>query len=115
MQVRWYPTHGYQRDQPSCFTGSGSSDRQRKNSDADVKKLLPTLDIGSHINAAPQPLPEAGATLERTLEAVGCRRLFGVGSGTAYRPRWTRSLSYPLWLLRLLSYSGFPMDPLAPC
>jgi hypothetical protein len=26
-------------------------------------------------NAAPQPLPEAGA--ERTLEAVGCRRLFG--------------------------------------
>jgi len=31
--------------------------------------LLPTLDIGSHINAAPQLLPEAGA--ERTLEAVG--------------------------------------------
>ncbi len=28
-------------------------------------------------NAAPQPLPEAGATQERTLEAVGCRRLFG--------------------------------------
>jgi hypothetical protein len=38
---------------------------KRKNSDADVKKLLPTLDIGSHINAAPQPLPEAEA--ERTL------------------------------------------------
>jgi len=29
-------------------------------------------------NAAPQPLPEAEA--ERTLEAVGCRRLFGWGS-----------------------------------
>ena len=29
----------------------------------------------NHINAAPQPLPEAGA--QRTLEAVGCRRLFG--------------------------------------
>src|SRR5678815_5199756 len=28
-------------------------------------------------NAAPQPLPEAGARHERTLEAVGCRRLFG--------------------------------------
>jgi hypothetical protein len=28
-------------------------------------------------NAAPQPLPEAGTTQERTLEAVGCRRLFG--------------------------------------
>jgi len=31
----------------------------------------------SRSNAAPQPLPEAGATQERTLEAVGCRRLFG--------------------------------------
>jgi len=28
-------------------------------------------------NAGRQPLPEAGATLERTLEAVGCRRSFG--------------------------------------
>src|SRR5262245_43932221 len=28
-------------------------------------------------NAAPQPLPEADARDERTLEAVGCRRLFG--------------------------------------
>ena len=29
-------------------------------------------------NAAAQPLPEAGATQERTLEAVGCSGLFGV-------------------------------------
>src|SRR6266850_1575511 len=29
------------------------------------------LDIGSHINAGHQPRPEAGATQERTLEAVG--------------------------------------------
>jgi hypothetical protein len=29
------------------------------------KKLLPTLDIGSHINAGAQPLPEAEA--QRTL------------------------------------------------
>jgi hypothetical protein len=50
-----------------------------KNAEADVKKLLPTLDIGSHSNAGPQPLPEAGARDERTLEAVGCRRLFGEG------------------------------------
>jgi hypothetical protein len=28
-------------------------------------------------NAAPQPLPNAEARNERTLEAVGCRRLFG--------------------------------------
>jgi hypothetical protein len=48
---------------------------QGEKNEADVKKLLPTLDIGSHINAAPQPLPKAGA--ERRLEAVGCRRLFG--------------------------------------
>ena len=43
------------------------------------KKFPPTLDIGSHSNAAPQPLPEAEAAQERTLEAVGCRRLFGAG------------------------------------
>jgi hypothetical protein len=72
MQVRWYPTHGYQRDQPSCFTGSGSSERQKeKNYDADVKKLLPTLDIGSHINAGGEPRPMAGARHERRLLGVG--------------------------------------------
>src|SRR5215831_15549365 len=48
---------------------------KRKNYDADVKKWLPTLDIGSHINAAPQPRLEAGA--ERTLEGVGCSGVFG--------------------------------------
>ena len=73
MQGRWEPTHGYQRDQPSCLTGSSSSDRrdQGKKHEADVKKLLPTLDIGSHINAGHEPLPKAGARHERTLEAVG--------------------------------------------
>src|SRR5262252_5896339 len=34
-----------------------------------------TTTLRQRPNAAPQPLPEAGA--ERTLEAVGCRRLFG--------------------------------------
>jgi len=33
----------------------------------DLKKLLPTLDIGSHINASLQRLPKAGATKERGL------------------------------------------------
>ena len=37
--------------------------------------MLPTLDIGSHINASLQLLPEAGA--QRTLEAVSCKALFG--------------------------------------
>ena len=45
---------------------------QGEKNEADVKKLLPTLDIGSHINAQAHLLPEAGATLERTLEAVRC-------------------------------------------
>jgi hypothetical protein len=41
-------------------------------------------------NAAPQPLPEAGA--QRTLEAVGCRRWFGgvadgTGGGSAHHTR----------------------------
>src|ERR1041385_7851116 len=36
-------------------------------------------------NAAPQPLPEAGARHERRLEAVGCRRLFGQDSTTERR------------------------------
>jgi hypothetical protein len=35
---------------------------KRKNYDADVKKLLPTLDIGSHINASGEPRPIAEAT-----------------------------------------------------
>jgi hypothetical protein len=34
---------------------------KRKNDDADVKKLLPTLDIGSHINATRQARLEAEA------------------------------------------------------
>src|SRR5438093_10610258 len=37
-------------------------------------------------NAAPQPLPEAGARYERTLEAVGCRRLFGSGATVCREP-----------------------------
>jgi hypothetical protein len=39
------------------------------------KNPLPTLDIGSHINAGAQPRLKAGA--QRTLEAVRCRALFG--------------------------------------
>jgi hypothetical protein len=35
------------------------------------------LDIGSHINARPELLPEAGARHERTLEAVSSRPFIG--------------------------------------
>ena len=66
-QGRWYPTHGEQRDQPSCLPGSGSSERERRKYEADVKKLLPTLDIGSHINAGGEPRPKAEARNERKL------------------------------------------------
>jgi hypothetical protein len=41
----------------------------------DLKNLLTTLDIGSHINASLQLLPEADATQEWTLEAVSCKAL----------------------------------------
>ena len=68
IQGRWEPTHGYQHAQPSCLTGSSSSYRQRKKQGADVKKLLSTLDIGSHINAGRQP----------RLEAVACTPWFGL-------------------------------------
>jgi hypothetical protein len=40
--------------------------------DEDLKKLFPTLDIGSHSNAAAQARREAEA--QRTLYAVACSR-----------------------------------------
>jgi hypothetical protein len=47
-----------------------------KNHHENLQKSLATLDIGSHSsNAAPQPLPKAGARDERTLEAVSCTSL----------------------------------------
>ena len=69
-------------------TASSRSNRRRvlaptlprprgKKHDADVKNLLPTLDIGSHINAAHQVREMAGATQERTLFPVTCMRLLG--------------------------------------
>jgi len=36
-------------------------------------------------NASAQPLPEAAATQERTLEAVGCSALFGASYKTPDR------------------------------
>jgi hypothetical protein len=47
------------------MTGSASADAGEHTDDDDVKKLPPTLDIGSHINAGHELLPEAGA--QRTL------------------------------------------------
>ena len=50
---------------------------QGKKHAADVKKLLPILDIGSHINAPVQAPPTVEATYERRLIAVACMRLLG--------------------------------------
>jgi hypothetical protein len=63
---------------------------------------MPTVVLLWKPNAGCQPLPEAGATQEQRLEAVGCTPWFGADSGTAYRPRWTRSLLCPLWRLGAL-------------
>jgi hypothetical protein len=84
MQGRWYKTHGEQQDQPSFLPGSGFSDAPRTRKIMKTSKnLLITLDIGSHSsNARCQLLPEAGATLERTLEAVSCKPWFGTGWST---------------------------------
>src|SRR5262249_45837915 len=55
---------GSQRDHPSSLRvptlpmDTWLKEKRRQTSE----KLLPTLDIGSHINAAPQPRPEACAT-----------------------------------------------------
>jgi hypothetical protein len=79
---RWDPTHGEQQDQPSSLPGSGSSDARRlQNSRKTSKKLLPTLDIGSHSNASLQLLPEAGATHERMLFLVALQVLVHRGKG----------------------------------
>jgi hypothetical protein len=40
-----------------------------------LRIFIPALDLGSHINASLQLLPEVGA--QRTLEAVSCKALFG--------------------------------------
>ena len=50
------------------------------------KKLFPTLDIGSHINARGQTRQRAGARHERRLLAVGCRPLILIEAPSpAYR------------------------------
>src|SRR5437016_12122127 len=46
---------------------------------------------------------------------VGSTALFGAGSGTAYRPRWTRSLSGLLWLLGSLHAHACSTDHAALC
>jgi hypothetical protein len=48
---------------------------REKQYDEDLKNLRTTLDIGSHINASLQLLPEAGT--QWRLEAVSCKALFG--------------------------------------
>jgi hypothetical protein len=56
----------------------------RKNSAANVNKLLPTLDIGSHIHARFQARREAGA--QRTLYAVACTPLILIEAPSSAYP-----------------------------
>jgi hypothetical protein len=55
------------------MTGSTSSAQEGERTDENVKNLQPALDIGSHINAWRQLLPETGA--QRRLAAVSCTPL----------------------------------------
>jgi hypothetical protein len=65
MQVRWEPTHGDQPDQPSCLTGSASSDGPHSEvgtCDEDIKScehpLTPeviSIGIGRGLTASPLP------------------------------------------------------------
>jgi hypothetical protein len=69
--------------------------------------------VRSHGNAGPQPLSEAGARHERTLEAVGCRPWFGWRAPTPHRCRGCAPLcpvSQPLAVL-LRSSIGSPHPP----
>jgi hypothetical protein len=50
-----------------------------KNPHENLKKLRPTLDLGSHINAGTQP--HRGVDAQRTLPGVCCSALFGPHSG----------------------------------
>src|SRR5215510_16101002 len=114
----------------SSFVGSGGSLQQsvfaapypswpsplsRSRPTAAVRALLQerVQDVFGPPNAAPQPLPEAEARHERTLEAVGCRRLFGparpwahgwgslsYGSGST-SGTWAKAASYFARLPRL--------------
>src|SRR5207244_9304239 len=74
-QVRWYPTHGYQRDQPSRLLAPALLLRGGENEQNLKPTILPLLDSGSHINAGGEPPPTAGA--QRTVLAVGSTALFG--------------------------------------
>jgi hypothetical protein len=56
-----------------------------KKHDADVKKLLPTLDIGSHSNAGHQARREAEA--KRKLYAVACMRVIMIEASSSAYPR----------------------------
>jgi hypothetical protein len=55
-----------------------------------IKKWLPTLDIGSHINAKHEPRPEPGARYERTLLGVGLQSTRGSLPASLFQNRACR-------------------------
>jgi hypothetical protein len=78
---------------------------QGKKPDADVKKLLPTLDIGSHINATLQARETVGARHERRLFPVACMPLCGPDAALQPDPQ------HRLPPARLLSWGKAPVAP----
>ena len=88
--VRWDPTHGEQPEQPSAWTGSGSSGRRHHGeTEMSSRTCHPRLDMGSHSNAGPEPRGPP-----RRLQAfVRCGGRQGHGVHRPAPKLWSLSLS----------------------
>src|SRR5438128_2382240 len=84
-QVRWYPTHGYQRDQPSRLLAPALPLHGGEADETLNPPALPLLDSGSHINAPGHRLPP-----KRNLSG-----LFKTASGRQYGGRVRTAVTRP--------------------
>src|SRR6266571_7161756 len=68
-QVRWYPTHGYQRDQPSRLLAPALPLHGGEADETLNPPALPLLDSGSHINVTDHP-PRPTRVLSRSFRSA---------------------------------------------
>src|SRR2546427_4564351 len=79
-QVRWYPTHGYQRDQPSRLLAPALPLHGGEADETLNPPALPLLDSGSHINARGQrPKRATGASVRYTAKLWGAAMMKRAG------------------------------------